>query len=380
MSKIIYICHRKPDSYPFLRKDIESITLKLIPDNITPAPAKIVDQDGIIYAVINPVSTVEESGTSVLLGKLFGAPSNWDIVGTNYPDGTYALFRGGKDAVQVVSDASATRSIWYFKSDDLFIASTSQRAIIALTGKFSFNKKVLPWILSTGSPGPSMSWDSRIKLLPPDSAITLDRKRWSLSLDTRKITFSAVEETDVKHKARLEETLHESFSSLNLDYSKWVLPLSGGYESRSILSFLNRTDPNSKKIRAITWGLNKSLLEKGNDAQVAVNVAQHFGIDHKYYPTDQAEESPELILNRFLIAGEGRVDHIGGYLDGFRLWKTLFEDGAEGIIRGDIGFSTTLPNSQFSIRKRLGIALCTDFPNLEGYESFGLERQEFPQE
>lgn len=38
---------------------------------------------------------------------------------------------------------------------------------------------------------------------------------------------------------------------------------------------------------------------------------------------------------RYLLCGEGRVDHIAGYTDGLALWKSLAESGIRGIIRGD---------------------------------------------
>ncbi len=73
------------------------------------------------------------------MGILFGASSDWHTPGSAVPDGSYALFRGDNTSVEVLTDAAASRSVWYIKTDDYFIASTSQRAIIILLQSFEKN-------------------------------------------------------------------------------------------------------------------------------------------------------------------------------------------------------------------------------------------------
>src|SRR5690606_29608884 len=157
------------------------------------------------------------------------------IAGESAPDGSYALFRGSEDLIELVSDAAGSRSIWYYQDEQRFIASTSQRAIVGLLRSFSFNKKVLPWILSTGGLGPDNSWDTRIQLVPPDSIFTLDRNTWKTSIQSNPVKFEPLEVSDKEHEKLLLDALEDTFRSLKINYSNWVLPLSGGYDSRSIV-------------------------------------------------------------------------------------------------------------------------------------------------
>ena len=378
MSKIVYVCYKNPELRDTILSDILRISDRISPDNITPAPTKILEQDGIIYGIINPVDVTKEENGSVLLGGAFGDTTNWSKPKASLPDGSYAIFRADSDYVEVATDAAGSRSVWYYQDDDLFIAATSQRAIVAIIGNFQFNKNVLPWILSTGSLGPSNSWDSRIKLLTPDSSIILNRTNWTLEILSNKIEFKPQNSPDADQENLLQAALLDTFSGLNLDFDKWALPLSGGYDSRGILCLLDKIGAKLSKLRAITWGLNSSVNEKGNDAYVAKKLASFFNMPHKYYSTDLANEPIETVLNRFITCGEGRIDHIGGYLDGFKIWKTLYEENVQGVIRGDVSFSEKPAISIDVIRAMQGMSLCSDYSNLQNYETLGLPKQEVP--
>ena len=380
MSKLIFLCFKDSSLKSVYRNRIEEISRKLLPDNIDPVNSKIIEGDGILYSIVNPVNSVITTSGSVLLGKIFGNDLRWNTPQQNYPDGSYAIFRSDEKVVEIVSDVVASRSIWYYKNDEIFISSTSQRAIINFLGSLDFNKYIIPWMMSSGTLGPSHSWDSRIKFLEPDSSIILSRSSWELKKKTRKIEFQASSFSDKEYENSFKKALSETFTSLNLDFTKWILPLSGGYDSRGILCFLQYVGKNVTNLKAITWGLNESRNQKGNDAYVAKKLADHFKIDHQYYSTNISKESFDVVINRFLVCGEGRIDHIGGYLDGLNIWKALFETQIEGVIRGDVSFSSKPAESPAQIRKMQGIPLCTDFSNLKDYQSYGFEKQELPEE
>ena len=56
--------------------------------------------------------------------------------GSAPPDGSYALIRCSADEIELVADIAASRAVWYYHDDDVFLASSSQRALVALLGDF----------------------------------------------------------------------------------------------------------------------------------------------------------------------------------------------------------------------------------------------------
>ncbi|WP_139205152.1 asparagine synthetase B family protein [Pricia antarctica] len=349
----------------------------LEPDNIVANHPKIYQRNRTLYAIVNPVETVITKNESILLGQCV-CRNEWSTPLNNIEDGSYALIRSNNEMTEIVSDSVGSRTLWYYSNKDIFIVSTSQRAIVLFLDTFEFNDKVIPWMLSTGSLGPDFSWDKRLRKLKASSSLLLDKNSWELEEKANEISFPKSKRSFKEHKEVLLNAINSTFKNVSFDFHKWILPLSGGHDCRAILYLIKNTVQNPGNIRSITWGLADSLHEKGNDAYVAYRVAQATGIQHKYYPTDISNETPEVILKRFIENGEGRIDHISGYADGFTIWKTLFEDGVEGIIRGDEGFGWVTAASSLRVRYHLGCALCTDYSNLMDYRKYGIPEQEYP--
>lgn len=368
MAKNIWVCSR--NTFPLeIGNKLYEICNKLSPDNIVPEKAKVVVNGNVAFGIMNPKKTLLINGNSLLMGKIIGDETNWNIPLYEFPDGSYALFRDGKEYCEIVSDPVASRTIWYYFNEEIFIASTSQRAIILFIGEFQFNDNVIPWMLSNGIIGPSLSWDKRINCLPPDSSVILNKKLWSITTLNNPIVFNEQKTSNKNHQQKLLDSLNSTFKSLNLNYSDWVLPLSGGYDSRGILCLLKNTNTNLDDLKAITWGLESSLNDKCNDAYIAHELAAQLNISHKYFHTDLSEEPVKQIIDRFLINGEGRIDNISGYMDGFIIWKTLFNNGVQGIIRGDEGFGWSNVSSPLNVRQSVSMGLCTDYLNLREYTS-----------
>lgn len=377
MAKCIYVCSR--NIFPSSIKDsLNRICSNLVPDNIVPTQTKIVINGHIGYAIMNPTSSLLETDNSLLMGQIFNKNENWSIPLEEFPNGSYALFRSSEKYCEIVSDSVASRTIWYYFDETVLIASTSQRAIIMFLRSFEFDERVIPWMLSTGSLGPTFSWDKRLKRITADSSLILDKTNWSISSKSNPIEFDLPKKTDREHKEVLTQTLKIAFESLNLNYAHWALPLSGGYDSRGILCLLSKTS-NIQNLRTVTWGLESSIHVKESDAYVAKKLAEALQVSHKYYHTDLSKEPIEKIINRFVLLGEGRIDHLPAYMDGFKIWKTLFEDGIEGTIRGDENFGWESVSSALNVRTSVACGLCSDFSNLKDYEKYGLPSQKLPE-
>ena len=377
MSKIVYVCFR--NGLPVSAEQrVREVCSSLEPDNIVPRPARVVRHGNSVYGVVNPSPSMLARDGSVAVGQLLGDKGQReDALSRGTPDGSFALFHDSADSLEVMSDPAGSRTVWYYRDEETFIASTSQRAIVGFAGGFQFNEQVVPWVLSTGSLGPSLSWDKRIEMLSPDSSVVLNKKDWSVSIKTTPIEFTPLDQPYEQHERILLEALEETFASLDLDLTTWVLALSGGYDSRSILYMLRDVGKSIDNLRTVTWGLASRRSREGSDGAVSKALADALEVSNDYYPTDFTGEPIDRVLDRFVRLGEGRVDHMSGYMDGFAMWKAMFEDGVEGLIRGDEGLGWDKPKLPLDSAVRIGVgcAPCSDFRNFQGY---GLAAQELP--
>ena len=67
------------------------------------------------------------------------------------------------------------------------------------------------------------------------------------------------------------------------------------------------------------------------------------------------------MLERFLQAGEGRVDHFSGYLDGLELWAKLAATG-RGVLRGYDAFGRKPPvKSDYQVRRANTLLIASDY-------------------
>lgn len=379
MSKLIYVCYR--DHTPS-KDDVERlkcICKKLDPDNINAAEPVVQEQGKTLFGISNPNTTLEIRGNSILMGKVFVGAADWKELNSDELDGNFAIFRADDSGFEIVSDILATRTVWYYHDEKVFIASTSQLALVDYLGDYQFNPDVIPWVLANGLLGPELSWDKRINQLQPDSRIKLDFSTWKKNIVSNPVRFQQNSKTESENIDFLRNILEESYSSLNLDYSKWTLTLSGGYDSRGNLLFLPKKDKKGVRLHSVTWGLKESQDEKGNDAAIAAELAKKFNLNHQYFPTDPGKEPIEVVVERFLRNGEGRIDHLGGYMDGFKVWKTLYDNEKTGVIRGDEVFGSYYFISTFHMKHFMGLSLCKEYDNLKKYDYIQSLKQDYPE-
>jgi hypothetical protein len=93
---------------------------------------------------------------------------------------------------------------------------------------------------------------------------------------------------------------------------------------------------------------------------------------------DLSSETRAALIQRFLVAGEGRVARISGYCDGFRVWKTLFDEGTDGIVRGDEAFGSILVRTPAAVRYTASLTLLSDFFAPAEIATFDLPEQRVP--
>lgn len=374
MARIIHLTVRSEEALPRYAAAVSQAARLLLPDNLPPSEPLVVRGPRTVMAIIGASDFVQVRGTNVAAGYLVDPKSSWDRPGDPRPDGAYALFRGDDDAIEIVSDAVASRTVWYAQTADIFVASTSQRAIVALLGSFEFNPSVVTWMIASGTLGPGLSWDRRIRCIEGASVVRLDRASWQLQKRGESVVFQELAAPPEEFERRTLTALRNAVAAAQVADPRWAITLSGGVDSRLILTLL----PHARGLRTVTWGTRSSQADDTSDAAIASRLAAHFGIEHVYFPTDLSTGSAEDVLERFVRNGEGRVDRISGYADGFSLWQSMVRTGVRGIVRGDEAFGCKLVRSDADVRAETGMQAWSDHPGLPPPQALDLAPQEWP--
>jgi hypothetical protein len=374
VARVVAVVTRDPLRPNRLDACREELNRELTGNNVDPRPPVAVRRAGLSAAVLNAGGATQVRDTSIATGAMLATRSDWHSPGAPLPDGSFALLRADDDHVELAADSTASHTLWYALSNDELVVSSSQRAIVMLLGSFEPNREVLPWMLSAGTLGPGGGWDKRLKRVEPGERLLLDRARWRVQSSVEPPELDVdVSLSEAAHLDRLRTAVADACRHWSFDARKWVLTLSGGADSRSLLCLLRE-----RGVETVTWGLPHAGEQKGNDAQIAREVARALRVPHRFFALEPHEEVADAILERFLAAGEGRVDRISGYTDGFRVWKTLFEDGYDGVIRGDEAFGWVPVGSDRAVRAATKLSTLADYFSPSQLADFELPEQSLP--
>ena len=159
--------------------------------------------------------------------------------------------------------------------------------------------------------------------------------------------------------------------------SQWLLPLSGGRDSRALLAFMVKS---GLRPTCVTWTTRASRHRPFSDAVIAPLVARHFGVEHEFAYLDAPGDELPVALDRFVAVGEGRSDAFAGYTDECAVWRDVFDKGVSGIIRGDESFGDTqLPASPEDVLSGWAGSMVGDYPAAHMIRRLGLAEQARPE-
>jgi hypothetical protein len=362
MSIVLFACERDPQCAPILPEALASaLGERLASDDAAPLAPDWVQSNGVTTCVFFPNPYACRRDTAVLLGAEGDGEGSWSRPGGAMPITASAFFRSDEHSLEIGTDAVASRTLWYYQDRDRFLASTSQRAIVAALGSFEENTDVRAWMLLTGSIGPGLSWDRRVHALPGDAVLRLDRRTWTVDIDRRPQDWRVDRVLSRRgHLERLREALDETFDALPYR-GDMVVPISGGYDSRGIL--LHMRERHGNRVVGLTWGVREALDRKDSDADIARRLCAALGVKHVFYEIDAQQRPFADVFRRFVELGEGRTDHISGYADGFALWRPMAGDGIRCILRGDIPIDGALPATAHGVRTHVELPRWHDIQN-----------------
>lgn len=382
MARAVIVCHRRavPGPEGDRRAHVWDVVGKRLSGPESRLPMRVVRPDPqteIACMAVTPLVRISQKGLAV--GYLDIASTSeypWDSVGTPTPDGTFALFRTDAGSVEVATDALATRTVWLYHDDEMFVASTSQRAIIMLLGSFSFDRRVVPWFLANGCTGPTGGWDRRISRLSGGEIATLDRRAWSLQRSPARPEVSRTIAKRGNPRMRFAAEVRAIMERLQVDGGQWMLPLSAGYDSRLLACHL----AGRSGIPAVTWGVAADASAE-EEAGTAAAVASWLGLSHSWHPVVCKPGTERETIECFVAMSEGRTDNVMCYVDGFKSWNRFAGQNIGGVIRGDEAFGGAgwgpLRNAR-QVRESLGFQLLCDNASTRWMGAFPSMRQEVP--
>lgn len=389
MSKLIVACHRHAPDIEEAARRARRCLAEITPDPFR-ADARIETRTAAagaghqVQAVLNLPASSLRSGMSLCQGRILGSRAGWAEPGAPLPDGSYALIRDDARHLEAATDPTAGRSLWVYFDEELFVVSNSQRAATIYAGRFEFDPEVAPWILATGALGLGQSYSRLLRPLPPASRAVLDKAEWRLRWTEGADPFAPrpdlVAAPAGERRAALDTALRETMADFSPEEApRMTLSLSGGADSRAIAALL----PRGTRWRSASGGPAGAERLADTDAGVAAQVAAALGFEHRFLPVFAAPEPIETVITRFVLASEGRVDHLEGYLDGLAHHHALARDGTEALIRGDTGLGGPVfhpADSELAARATIGLLTCRDLACLAPRaDAFGLAGQSLPE-
>lgn len=373
MAQYIFIKNRKELDKQATLDCLRNICQLLTPDEIRNYSENIIEtwpnSQNSFYAIQNSqyVSTVSED--TLVIGFINKAnDSKQNINSTS--DGSYAVINQAGNDITFFTDQFGSRTLWYYIDRDSIIISTSQRAIIALKQNFYINQEAIAWFLSSGCQGPFISWDKDIQQVKPNLDYRFDTSLWNLTYEQKPgMDLPKSGSTGwKKYLSVYKQTVKSSINDIiNLENKhEMLLPLSGGFDSRLLLGFISNSNLLSR-VKLINWGV-KQELGLFDDKQAALRIAEYYNKDILNIYLPKEVDNIDDILNNFIKACEGRIDHFNAFTDNFRVWKDITEARYPFIIRGDIPYPTGYCINEKQIREKLGLQLFKDYDNQHDFD------------
>ncbi len=379
MAQFILVCERTGRHTGGRATILEECARGLWPAGIAATPTKLVEENGLALAVLDPSGGASLHGASLCLGRILDVPGEWWRPGSTPPDGTCSLIRCSADEVEIVADIAASRAVFYYHDDGVFLASSSQRALVSLLGDFELEPEAVTWMVTSGSLGPLPAYDRRLRRVAPDGTVHLDRQSWELDVHSRWEPYEPADLSDDEHARRLNDAVVETCAHLVPDAERWPVLLSGGYDSRTILMGLLQA---GARPRCVTWGFEAALRDERSDAAIASWLAVQVGAPHVFFRLDGRSDRTAEALERFVTMSEGQLPDFTMYADAFETWETLAAEGCVGVVRGDNhgwGYLGEF-SSDLNVRHHCGADLLGDYAPGHPIRRLGLPAQTWPAE
>mgnify|MGYP003133076838 CR=1 FL=1 len=374
MAQYVFVRLRVPTQSNDILGQLSQVCDLLTPDVIRGESKNIFDKwpdsDDAYYGIQNSEGVGRPAVGVMLIGFIHpkGDENSSEI--NSEADGSYAVIKADDQRTSFFTDQFGSRTLWYYFDEHMLVVSTSQRAIVKLKGCFTPNDEAMAWFMSSGSQGPFLSWDTEIRQVRPEFEYEMDGAAWSLG--TRlKPGMNLPSPGTVLWADFLpffEKTVTETLEKMVNEFPEGttLLPLSGGLDSRLLLG-LCKYKYLHNKVGLVNWGVptSSSIFD---DKAAAHRVAKSYQKELIDMTLPAAVKDLDRVLDRFVEASEGRIDHFNGYTDGFANWANLHRQGYRSVLRGDIPFTEGLDLNDVQTRAHIGLDHFEDYCDSADYK------------
>ncbi|WP_201530073.1 hypothetical protein [Psychrobacter frigidicola] len=373
MAQYLFVKNRKSIESSEMLQKLEQVCSLLTPTTIKGKSQNTVEvwpeDSSSFYAIQNSESVAKPEQGALIIGWMQQLDSKKADICDSEADGSYAVVKNTKHGVSFFSDQFGSRTLWYYCDESTLIISTSQRAIVALKGGFNFNEEALAWYLSSGNQGPFISWDQDVKQVLPHLEYKLNIIDWRLGskqkpgIDLPPSGSTKMNDYPKLYQSEVTTSLDQIISSY--PEGQVLMPLSGGLDSRLLLALSKKADLDDK-LTLVNWGV-VNREEVFDDKVAAQRVADFYGKDLLDMSLPAQIDSYDQVLDSFVEASEGRIDHFNAFTDSFKMWDKFFQSGYRMIIRGDIPFTEGLDINTFQARAHIGLEPFKDYANISEF-------------
>lgn len=379
MAVLTCILSSNPTALSRYRSAIESMAARILPTGQqAEQDYQLVEEQGLLVAILGRREQVMTHGCSVLSGVIVdaGADANWWQPGAAVPDGSFVLLRTDGNAVEAATDYTGSKTLWHARlACGGLVASTCLELVVALLGDFDMDEEALGWFLSSGTSGPALSWDRRIRPLPRNSR--LHARREGAAIEVRESTLEQPHERPREADAKmLQDRLNQTLSNSRFGDEPWALALSGGCDSRALLYLTAHIED----LTCVTWVDEFLLDQPGSDLEIARRLAELAGRDHVVKvikrPTDAA--TLDSGLRRFVRYSDGRVDNYLAYVDGMQIWDELCDFRASGLLRGDELFGSAIAYNAAQILQNMRLTSFGEYSSSAEQRALALRHDHSP--
>lgn len=373
MANYIFIKTRQAIESSKILQELEQVCRSLTPVSIRGTSQNIAEawpnDSSSFYAIQNSESIAKPEHDSLIIGWIEQSNNKKSEAYSSNADGSYAVIKNNNEEVSFFSDQFGSRTLWYYHDEDRLIVSTSQRAIVAVKGAFKLNKTAIAWYLSSGCQGPFISWDEDIKQVLPNLEYKLNVANWDLdSMQKQGMNLPPSGSTKLSkylkiYKKQVTRSLKQVINEYPRD--QVLLPLSGGFDSRLFLALIKKANFDDK-LSLVNWGV-QNQKDIFDDKVAAQRVAKYYGKEISLMPLPAEIDNYDEVLNHFVEASEGRIDHFNAFTDGFRMWGKFFQRGYRMILRGDNPYPEGFEINAAQFRIFQGLELLTDYTNINDF-------------